>query len=155
MAEYELYPGEYSEVMDQIKKDFDVVPVGLWRGMWPLSKWDFLECDRIKVQLRGMYTTTLRIGDESIEVFPESFQEMYEALQFEYRWGDLVFTNQKAEFISEGTPLEGEVFRVREVIHRVKCATVQFPGEPAWVTIYEELGQDIKKVDQARSWSAM
>jgi hypothetical protein len=56
-----------------------------------------------------------------------------------------VSTNQKGEFISEGTPLGGAIFRVREVIHRMKCATVQFPGESAWVTIYEELGQDIKK----------
>jgi hypothetical protein len=56
-----------------------------------------------------------------------------------------VFTDQKGRFVSEGDPLEGEVFRVREVIHRMKCATVQFPGEPAWVIIYEELGQDIKK----------
>jgi hypothetical protein len=114
-------------------------------GNVALDEDDYLEGDRTKVQLSGMYTTTLRIGEESLEVFPESFKEMYEALRIEYGWGDLVFNDKKGNFISEESPLEGEVFKVREVIYRTKCATVQFPGESAWTTIYKDSGRDIKR----------
>jgi hypothetical protein len=145
MVEYELHPGIFSEVMQQSEKDFKVTPLGLWRGMWPVGEDDYLEGDRIKVQLLGMHTTKLIIGDETMEGFPESFQEMYDTLRAEYGWGDLVFNDRQGNVISARSPLEGQTFKVREVIHRLRCATAQFPGEPAWVTIHKDSGREIKQ----------
>jgi hypothetical protein len=92
-----------------------------------------------------METTTLIIGQETMEVLPESFQEMYDTVQSELEWGDLVFVDSEGNFASAETPLEGRTCRVKEVMHRVKCATVQFPGESARVTIYKDTGAEIKK----------
>jgi hypothetical protein len=37
--------------------------------MWPVGEKDILTGDRVKVQLAGMQTTTLKIGRETMEVF--------------------------------------------------------------------------------------
>jgi hypothetical protein len=92
-----------------------------------------------------MHTTKLHIGQEVLEVFPENLQTLYLSLQEEFGWGDLVFTDVLGTVVTPDYPLEGATLRVREVVHRQKCATIQFPGFPEWVTIYKDTGLEIKR----------
>jgi hypothetical protein len=129
MADFEVHPGYGNEIMRTLRKEFLVDPVALWRGLYRVGDDDYLEGDRIKVQLQGMRSTILMIGNEAMEIFPESFEAMYKGLQDEFGWGDLLFTNHRGEYVSAGYPLEGAELRVQEIIHREKCATVQLPEE--------------------------
>jgi hypothetical protein len=143
--EFWVKAGYYSEVLEEIENQLGETPKGLWRGIWPLGEKDFIEGDRIRVQLPGMFTTKLRIGRETLEVFPESFGILYDELKTEYGWSDLVFTNQEGETITTEHQVEGETFRVREVIHRIRCNIIQFPGMTSWTTIYEQEGRKIER----------
>jgi hypothetical protein len=115
MADFELRPGGTYDVLDELKEDFQVEPEALWRGLWRLEWGDYLEGDRVKVQLQGMKTTTLHIGAEVMEVFPENFEMLYRALQDEFGWGDLVFVDSRGTIVTSGYALEGATLAVPRI----------------------------------------
>jgi hypothetical protein len=69
---------ETLEVEAIFREEYDPVPVALWRGLTPITRFDDLTGDRIEVQLEGMLTTKLLIGQETMEVFPENFETSLE-----------------------------------------------------------------------------
>jgi hypothetical protein len=140
-----LSPGFTGEILPELERWHNVKPVQIWRGLTPVGEYDYLGAERTKAQLPGMRTTTLLIGDRSIEVFPSSYRELYEDLQIEYGWKDMLFTTPRGDYVTEGWSLAGGTFRVKEVIHRKKCASVRFPGEKTLTKIYKEPGREIKQ----------